>query len=61
MATFTGTNKSSSTFTGENKSLGGYGYLLMEDGSFLLLENGDKIILDQTSALGLVWSGVNKS
>lgn len=61
MSTFTGTNKSSSTFTGTNKSLGGLGYLLLEDGFFLLTEALDKLILDQTSAGGVTWTGVNKS
>lgn len=61
MSTFTGTNKSSSTWTSENKNIGGLGYLLMEDGFFLLTEALDKLILDQTSSGGLVWSGTNKS
>lgn len=61
MSTWTGENKVSSTWTGESKNVGGLGYLLMETGDFLLLESLDKIILEQTSAGGLVWSGENKS
>ena len=61
MSTFTSTTKSSSSWTGTNKNLGGLGYLLQEDGFFLLTEALDKLILDQTSAGGVVWSGVNKS
>jgi hypothetical protein len=61
MSTFTGTNKSSSTWTGQNKNLGGLGYLLLETGFFLLTEASGKLILDQTSAGGVVWTGVSKS
>lgn len=61
MSTFTSTTKSSSSWAGTNKNLGGLGYLLQEDGFFLLTEALDKLILDQTSSGGVVWSGVNKS
>lgn len=61
MSTWTGVNKSSSTWTSENKNVGGLGYILMETGGFLLQESLDKIILEQTSAGGLVWTGENKS
>ena len=61
MATFTGVNKSSSTWTGQNKNLGGLGYILLETGFFLLTEASGKLILDQTSTGGIVWSGQNKS
>lgn len=61
MSTWTGESKASSTWTGESKNVGGLGYLLMETGDFLLQESLDKIILEQTSAGGLVWTGENKS
>lgn len=61
MSTWTGVNKSSSTWTGESKNVGGLGYILLETGYFLLQESLDKIILEQTSAGGLVWTGENKS
>lgn len=31
-------------------------YLLMEDGSYLLLETGDKIMLDQTGVDATSWT-----
>ena len=43
------------------KNLGGLGYLLKEDGFFLLQESLDKLILEQTSAAGIVWSSQTKS
>ena len=54
-------SKNSASFNTESKSLGGLGYLLMEDGSYLLQENGDKIVLEQSSAGGIVWDTQTKS
>lgn len=61
MAVWSSQSKNSSSWTSENKNLGGLGYLLMEDGFFLLQETLDKLILDQTSAAGIVWSSQTKS
>ena len=36
-------------------------YLLAEDGSYLLQENGDKIILEQTGLATSLWNLQNKN
>lgn len=61
MATWTSASKNSSTWTSENKNLGGFGYLLQENGDFLLLESLDKIILEQTNAGAITWTAQTKS
>ena len=61
MAVWSSQSKNSSSWTSETKNLGGLGYLLQESGFFLLQENLDKLILDQTSAGGVVWSTQTKS
>lgn len=61
MSVWSSQTKNSSSWTSENKNLGGLGYLLLEDGFFMLQENLDKLILDQTSAGGVVWSTQTKS
>lgn len=62
MATWTGTNKNSATWTGTTKSLGPNSFLLLENGFYLLLEDGSsKLILEQSNPTGPVWTGINKS
>lgn len=61
MSVWSSQTKNTSSWSPENKNLGGLGYLLTEDGFYLLQENGDKIILDQTSIGGVVWSTQTKS
>lgn len=60
MSTFTPQSKSAApSFTAQSKTLLTY-YLLLENGSFLLLENLGKIILDQ-SGFTTPWTAQIKS
>lgn len=61
MSTFTSQNKSSTTWSAENISSGTISYLLKEDDGYLLLESGDKIILEQSSGGVISWTSQNKS
>lgn len=61
MAVWSSQSKNSSSWSSESKNLGGFGYLLQEDGFFLLQENLDKLILEQTSAGGVAWNSQSKS
>lgn len=56
----TGPNRSSATWVSANRTLVNL-YLLLENASFILLETGDKIILDQSVATPAAWSGPTKS
>ena len=46
--TWSNDTKTSSNFTNDTKPAIGSGFVLKEDAFYLLLETGDKIILDQT-------------
>lgn len=61
MAVWSSQSKNSSSWSSDSKSGGGFGYLLLEDGFFLLQETLDKLILEQTSAAGVAWSSQTKS
>lgn len=59
MATFTNQAKNSATWANISKNVASwanqiktlsYSFLLLENGGFLLQENGDKLILEQSSA-----------
>ena len=57
--TFTNTSKSSTSFGNQDKSKI-YDFLLLEDGGYLLQENGDKIILEQSTGI-LTWANATKN
>lgn len=60
-ASWTLSNKSSASFSNINKSIGSnWDWLLMETGNYLYLEDGSRIILEQTT-IPIVWSNINKS
>lgn len=72
MSTWTATNKSTSSWTGSNKSssswtglpisTGTTGALLQESGFYILQEDGvSKLLLEQSSGGGSVWTGLVKS
>lgn len=61
MAVWSSQTKNASSWSSGNKSGGGFGYLLLEDGFFMLQESLDKLILEQTSAGGVAWSSQTKS
>lgn len=63
MSTFTAQTKNSASWSGQTKSAGSgvSDFLLKEDGGYLLLETGDKIILEQSSGGPITWTAQNKS
>lgn len=61
MAVWSSQTKNASTWTSETKNLGGFEFLLQEDGFYLFQETLDKLILDQSSAAGITWSSQTKS
>ena len=70
MATFTNQSKSSTTFANQSKSSTTFAnqsrittedFLLLEDGGYMLQENGDKIILEQSVATYTNWANQTKN
>lgn len=61
-ASFTSINRNSASFTPTNKSAQGNSFLLLENGFYLLLEDGSsKLILEQSTSGATNWTATNKS
>ena len=54
-------NQSKNSASWGNQSKGGNDFLLIENGSYLLLEIGNKIILEQSVAGAISWTNQNKN
>lgn len=70
MTTWTPQTKNTTTWAGISKNVASFSniaktlvhdFLLKEDGGYLLLETGDKIILEQSTGTGVTWSNQSKS
>lgn len=60
-STWTGITKNTSAWTGTNKTLSSNSFLLLENGFYILQEDGSsKIILEQSSPGPLTWTGLIK-
>lgn len=61
-ADWTATNKNTAPWTPTTKTLSGNSFLLLENGFYLLLEDGSsKLILEQSNPGPIAWTAVNKS
>lgn len=49
------------TFTKQSHGIGSNSFLLQESGFYILLETGDKIILEQSSTSSSVWTKETKN
>jgi len=60
-STFANIAKTASSFSNQSKSVSGDTSLLLESGFYMLLENGGKIILEQSNPSGTSWSNAVKN
>ena len=60
MATWTNLSKNIAAYTNMAKTLT-YDFLLKEDGGYLLLETGDKIILEQSTGSAPTYTNMTKN